>query len=276
MPSLDRPYMHRAIFLMLLFMSLLQPGVAQAQDKWHYTLVFPMIWAPDIEGSIEGSGERIDFTIPFGDIVENLNIGIMGELFAEKGNWSYGIKLNYLHTQGESVSDPIIRDGLLGPIVIAPAHEISNDFTLSVNDLLLGYRVHDKVRLYGGIRYLYTRIDLKIRPQESGGLVNINRDINIAEEKIFDGIMGAHFHHDFSGRWKFTLSGDVGLVGDNDRDFMLETSIVYRISKLNNIAFGYRYLLIGNDITAETDLGPVDYTLDFVEQGPTLGWVFTF
>jgi hypothetical protein len=57
---------------------------------------------------------------------------------------------------------------------------------------------------------------------------------------------------------------------------MLETSIVYRISKLNNIAFGYRYLLIGNDITAETDLGPVDYTLDFVEQGPTLGWVFTF
>ena len=87
-PHSIRLYMQRAIFLMLLFISPLQPGVAQTQDKWHYSLVFPMIWAPDIEGSIEGGGERIDFTIPFGDIVENLNIGIMGEFFAEKGNWS--------------------------------------------------------------------------------------------------------------------------------------------------------------------------------------------
>jgi hypothetical protein len=268
--------MHRTIFSILLFVSLLQPVLAQTEDKWNYSLAFPMIWAPGIEGTIEGGGERIDFTIPFGDIVEKLNVGFMGEFFAEKGNWSYGIKLNYLHATGESISDPVIRDGVLGPIVIAPAHEITNDFTLSVNDLLAGYRVHDKVRLYGGIRYLYTKIDLKIRPQDNGGLINISRDINIAEEKIFDGIIGAQFRHNFSDRWKFTISGDVGLIGDNDRDYMLEASFIYRISKLNNIALGYRYLMIGNDITAETDLGPVDYTLDFVEQGPMLGWVFTF
>jgi hypothetical protein len=98
---------------MLLFISLLQPGVAQTQDKWHYSLVFPMIWAPDIEGSIEGGGERIDFTIPFGDIVENLNIGIMGEFFAEKGNWSYGIKLP-AHSRGIGIR-PCHQRRLLRP-----------------------------------------------------------------------------------------------------------------------------------------------------------------
>jgi hypothetical protein len=31
------------------------------EDEWRFTIAFPMIWTPDINGKIRG-GERIDFT----------------------------------------------------------------------------------------------------------------------------------------------------------------------------------------------------------------------
>ena len=36
-------------------------------DEWRYSIAFPMIWAPDINGKIRGD-EPIDFEIPFSRI----------------------------------------------------------------------------------------------------------------------------------------------------------------------------------------------------------------
>ena len=75
-----------------------------------------------------------------------------------------------------------------------------------------------------------------------------------------------------SDRWGLMLNADVGIVGDNDRDFSTEFRALYRVSKLNNFWFGYRYLLIGSDATVDG----VNYSMDMTEVGPTVGWAFTF
>jgi len=52
-------------------------------DQWRFTIAFPMLWAPSIDGKIRGD-EPIDFSISFDDILENLSFGIMFELYANR------------------------------------------------------------------------------------------------------------------------------------------------------------------------------------------------
>ena len=48
-------------------------------DQWRFTIAFPMLWAPAIDGKIRG-GEPIDFSISFNDILDKLSFGIMFKL----------------------------------------------------------------------------------------------------------------------------------------------------------------------------------------------------
>ena len=68
------------------------------------------------------------------------------------------------------------------------------------------------------------------------------------------------------------LNADLGIAGDNDRNYSAEFRALYRISDLHNFWFGYRYLDIGNDTTE----GDITYKVDMIQQGLTLGWAFTF
>jgi len=242
----------------------------ETDDEWHFTLAFPMIWAPDINGTIEGGGDRMNISIPFGDIVESLDVGLLGEFYAQKNKWIYGLKFNYLKTKGESVTDPVLGG------VIAPAHKVEDTLQLAVVDALAGYRVHRKVDLYTGVRYISTKMDISIRPEDPGGIISISRDINLIDKSIYDWLIGVTFHQDFNPHWGFKISADAAIAGDNDRDYMLDALLFFLLSKLNNILAGYRYFSIGNDAISNTVAGPVEYAIDFTQQGPTLGWAFTF
>ena len=87
-----------------------------------------------------------------------------------------------------------------------------------------------------------------------------------------DLLFGLNFDYWFDSRWGIMLNADVGVAGDNDREFSTEFRALYRISDLNNIWFGYRFLNLGNDVVADSN----KYKIDMSQHGPTLGWAFTF
>jgi hypothetical protein len=68
------------------------------------------------------------------------------------------------------------------------------------------------------------------------------------------------------------LNSDLGIAGDNDRDFSADFRALYRVSDLNNFWFGFRYLQIGSDSTQDD----IAYKVDMTQIGPTIGWAFTF
>lgn len=68
------------------------------------------------------------------------------------------------------------------------------------------------------------------------------------------------------------LNADIGVAGDNDRDFSTDFRALYRVSDLNNFWFGFRYLNIGSDSTVDG----ITYKVDMSQIGPTAGWAFTF
>jgi hypothetical protein len=56
-------------------------------DQWRFTIAFPMVWAPTINGKIRG-GPDADFEVGFKDILDGLKFGIMGELYANRDRQS--------------------------------------------------------------------------------------------------------------------------------------------------------------------------------------------
>jgi hypothetical protein len=229
-----------------------------SDDQWRYSIAFPMVWLPDINGKVRGD-ESVDFEIPFKDIVENLNFGLMFELYANRGSFGLVFRSNYMRVRDESS-----RSGILDT-------QIKTQLDMGVNDLLASFRVHEKVTLFTGIRNIHARMDLKIRStRESEDL--INKTIKITDSSMSDLLFGLNFDHWFNSRWGIMLSADMGVVGDNDRDFSTEFRALYRISDLNNIWFGYRFLNLGNDVVTDSK----KYKIDMSQHGPTIGWAFTF
>jgi len=100
----------------------------------------------------------------------------------------------------------------------------------------------------------------------------IDENITVTDSNMFDFLFGLNFDHWFNDRWGIMLNSDVGVFGDNDRDFSAEFRALYRISDLNNFWFGYRYMNIGND----SDSDGINYKIDMSQSGPTFGWAFTF
>lgn len=227
-------------------------------DQWRFTIAFPMIWVPDINGKIRGD-EPIDFTIEFRDILSNLSFGIMFELYANRGPYGLAFRSNFMRVEDEHSSS-----GLLDT-------RINTSLDMGVNDLLASFRIHDKVRLVTGVRHVIAKLDVDIY-STLGNTEILNESITVTDDDFFDLLFGINFNHWFNEKWGLMLNADLGIAGDNDRDFSTEFRVLYRLGDLNNFWFGYRYLNIGNDSTE----GGITYEVDMSQQGPTIGWAFTF
>ena len=229
-----------------------------SNDQWRFSIAFPMLWAPQINGKVRGD-EHIDFTIEFKDILEDLSFGLMFELYANKGDFGLVYRSNYMRVEDENS-----RSGVIDTTV-------KTKMSMGVNDLLASFRVHEKVRLVAGVRNVFAKIDLDIN-STIGSEDLINEKINITDSSSYDLLFGLNFDHWFNDRWGIMLNSDVGVFGDNDRDFSTEFRALYRLSDLNNVWFGWRYLNIGNDTQSDGK----EYKVDMSQTGPTLGWAFTF
>ena len=227
-------------------------------DQWRFTIAFPMIWAPDINGKIRGD-ESIDFEITFDDILDKLSFGIMFELYANRGPYGLAFRSNFMRVEDENS-----RSDLLDT-------RIETGLDMGVNDLLASFRVHDKVRLVTGVRQVLAKMELDIYSTLGGNEV-FNETIVVADTSDFDLLLGINFNHWFNDKWGLMLNSDLGIAGDNDRDFSIDFRALYRISDLNNVWFGFRYLQIGNDSTEDG----ITYKVDMTQIGPSVGWAFTF
>ena len=239
-------------------------------DDWNYLVAFPMIWAPSINGEIETDGEKIDIEVPFSDIFDSLNFGLIGELYAQKGNWLYSLRFDYMR-----VSSKTDTQGLTGPItggVISPAHRIRTKLQMAANDLLVGYEIYPGVRLLTGVRHIYANADLEVYPLSDDGFIHIENSFNLTRTNDFDWLVGATYRYWFTNDWGIAAAFDTKIYGDNDRDRGFNVQAIYRFGGLHNVWFGYRYLEIGNDSVENG----VKTTVDFIQHGPQVGWAFTF
>jgi len=104
------------------------------------------------------------------------------------------------------------------------------------------------------------------------GIIELDEKINLADVTLYDWLLGGDYTYRINPRWSLILGGDFAIAGDNDKGFMGNAVLTYRISQLNNLWMGYRYMRFKDKTIADGSI----LKTDFVQQGPMIGWAFTF
>ena len=264
--------MYRTCCIALLALSALAPLPTRAElpadDEWRFIINFPMIWAPDISGKITADGVRSEVEISFSDILDQLDFGFIGELWVHRGPWGVGWRSMYLGTETQQVTE---ATGIPGRPPIIGKHELTLSGALFTSDLILDYKFNEIFGLYTGVRLTGTQIDYRIKPLEPG-LIEIDRKLEIADEKLYDWVVGVDLGYDFTEKWRGNLQMDTLINGDNSGNNFVNAFMSYSFNERHSLWFGYRYL----SVVKKTRQDGGRLKTDFTQQGPTLGWTFTF
>ncbi len=239
------------------------PAIAQDADAsdWNWTAE-AYFWGADLGGSTT-SGARIK--MPIEDIVDDLNIGFMGTVFAEKGNWLLFADAFYLDIDESDSADASV--GFL-------TAEVDGSFEMQGASSTFGggykFLQNHSTKLYatGGIRFLW--LDAEVEVDGRLSLVNLPPvERQVTEKEVgnnWDAVIGLRGSTDLSDKWYLSYYGDVG-AGNSDFTWQASLAANYRMRR-TDLVIGYRYLEFDLD-----NFGPID---ELTMEGPFLGLKFSF
>ena len=269
MRPMTAPRMTLPILLGCLMLPLGPAAQAEQTNRgWRFTLLFPMIWTPDIKGDIRVGDAEYTVRIPFDEKIKDLDTGLIGEFYVHRGRWVGGIKLNYMRSKTEETTEGIKVPG--GPTLVSP-HRVETTTEEGTVDVILGYRALDNLIVYGGARQFGQKLTIDLEPLQDDGL-GFDTRLDLVDETYRDAILGVSWTRPFNQRWSLTVNADGNVAGDSDLNLFLEARVQFRISALNNLWLGYR----GSRIKLTPPVEGERITTDFKQHGPTIGWAFTF
>jgi hypothetical protein len=256
-----------------LLAAVLLPATASASDSdsWQYGLSI-YGWFPDISGTTAfplGAGE--DFTVPIGDILDNLQFTFQGSFDARKGKWGMFADMIYLDL-GKSGQET--RDGMIGDaqIPVDVTAKVGFDMKSLITTAAGYYRMVDETNksfdFVFGLRY--ADVSQKLNWNLSGNIGDLPVTGPVGSAKVsasyWDAIIGMRGQFGFgqSGKWYIPYYADIG-TGDSDLTWQAAGGIGYRFG-WGEIAGVWRYL--DYDLPSGKSIGDMDFS------GPAIGAVF--
>jgi hypothetical protein len=229
---------------LLLVLWSVPPGQAQSND-WNTDLSMYMIGA-SMKGDVTVRGRTAELDVGFSEILENLQLGGMGRMRVDNGQWSVALDLIYM---GLGASREVVR-GDVDQWMVEPT---------------VGYRLSPKFEVLAGVRY--NRIDAAIQflgPMETR---------LTAEEDWWDPIVGGRLRLQVSEKWSFEPRFDIGGFGvGSDFSWQIDPVVNWRVSRRASLQASYRFLQ--NDYS--TGSGASQFRYDVLTSGPQLGLTFHF
>ncbi len=218
-------------------------------DEWKFSASING-WMPDINIAT-AAGPTINLTLK--DILENLNMTVMGTVGAQKGKWGFLTDVVYLN----------ISKGTFVPATL-PVALTNIKMKAWIVTPMATYRFMESENLsldvLAGARYLYISSPVQIsyiKTVESKG-------------NAWDGIVGLKGKYDFNEKWFMPFLFDVG-TGEIDLTWQAYAGVGYKFENWDIVA-GYRYLKW--DFDDNDDAG--DVFNDLTVNGPMIGFKYHF
>ncbi|MHA7774112.1 hypothetical protein [Roseibium sp. M-1] len=232
-----------------------EPAVTPAeivQERWSFAIT-PYFWMASLGGeTIAGD----DISMPFNQVLENLNFALMTSAAAEKGRLGFYTDLIYMHLEGSKSTTANI---------VGRSFKANLDATLKgfVTTNSVGYKVVDTpgtgIAGFAGFRYLWLQSDLDF------SLGNFSASAT-GQGQVIDAVAGVRGETKLSDQWSLGYYGDIG-TGQSDVTWQLYGAIGYEIRNIDLFA-GYRYIGWRFDDVAGLD--------DLDIHGPAIGARFKF
>jgi len=236
-------------------------AIADDASEWQYAAEI-YLWGTDISGTIPTGN---NFEIPFDDVVNNLDMALLGRVGARKDKLTLFTDIIHL----ELSTDEKGSFNLLG---VGPTVEGKLDIGLKswILQPTAAYTVFEtekySIDLLAGARYLWMEVDLGLRV--TGSLAS--KKIGTTEsEHNWDGIVGVRGKMALTDKWDAIAYADGG-TGDSDYTVQGIAGFNYKFDRWEG-RFGYRYMKWEMD---NKGLGRLveDLTID----GPYAGALFKF
>jgi len=223
-----------------------QPAGTTNKKKWTFDTTF-YGWLAGIDGSVGVGRFSRDFEADFGDIFDNLDLGLMGAIEARNGRWGLLTNLVYVKTSSDFT-------GRFGGTT-------DFDSTYFLAEFAAAYRLtrdpmaKGQLDVLAGLRYQNVSLDIT-GPRGS----SVDGDRN-----ALDPLVGLRYAFPLSTKLYASLEGDVGGFGvDSDFTWNVIGILGYRMSSKMDFVLGYRYF-------DQSFSGDNNKSLDFAMFGPLVG-----
>lgn len=224
-----------------------QRAVAQDTVGWQVTFA-PYIWLAGTKGQL-GIGDRVaDVDLSFGDILETLDMALMGQLEARRGPWAGVLDMVYVST--------LMEQDLTSP---APTTvDLTQDQVILQPEV--GYAVLQRpwggVDALVGLRYWHLTAGLDV--SVSGG----PSDSREASQDWVDGTVGGRIRYRAGEKWRLYAKVDLG-TGGSKFTWQALGGAAYDLGRCCALTAAYRHL----DVDYDSD----DFLFDTYLTGPALG-----
>lgn len=240
------------VLLLVLSISPRTAGAATDDGSWHF-MAQPILWAAGISGSATFGHHESEIDASFGDILENLDMVLIGRLEARKGRIGFGTDLFWVNL-GVNVGDSAV----LNP---------EADIRQTLVEGFLFYRLMSWegseqnsgfVDVIGGARYNTVRARLQ------------GDDIETDQTNMdwVDAFGGLRAYLPLGARFGLYGYGDIGGLGSN-LAWSTQADLGYSFSEGFGLLAGYRVY----DVEFEDDSGVVSKVIDTNEHGPVVSAV---
>jgi hypothetical protein len=242
----------RSLTLILLLV-LHTNAFAEADEPWKFS-VAPYLWVTGQEGQVATlpSTPPIDLDISFGDIIENLDMTLMGIVEARKNRFGLFSEIFYV---GISVDADVPSD------LYSDADYEQDLWGISLGgSFALTQDANHYLNAVAGIRFWDLDNTIKFR----GGLLPAQK---VSEQESWsDFFVGLKGRKDLNDRWLLNGWAIVAVAGDSDSSFDLFGGVGYKFSDTFSLDVGYRH----HEIEYENR----GFLYDVEMSGPIVGLVF--
>jgi hypothetical protein len=198
-----------------------------ADQGWHVDAA-PYLWFAGIDGTVGAAGRQASVHVSAGDVLSNLNIGIMGAVEARYNRIVIPIDFMWVKLSDDKATP-------LGIVATSVNVKINEDiFTPKI-----GYRVVSTRRFKAdaliGLRYWHLGTTVKLQPSVLGNNFYSSAD-------WVDAVEGAKFQAMLTPKTILTIAGDAG-GGGSRLDYQVVGLIGYKLKRVT-LQGGWRYLVI--------------------------------
>jgi hypothetical protein len=217
---------------------------AFAQDSgWTYTATFNA-WLPDVTSSIGTDFGTVETEASISDVLENLDMVLMGSFVAQRDRLGFVADLLYLDLSAE-------RDT---PFAVFGGAEADIQSTIASGYAL--YRVTSDPAfafdIGAGLRAFDVDIDLALTPGIAAG-----RSLNVGGSWV-DPVLAARLTAPLDEDWSLLGFADWGGSGGGDQSWQVLGAVKYDFNDRWSTEIGYRFMAIDKDLDGQDvslDLG---------------------
>ena len=216
------------------------PALAQSEssateDEWQFSAAV-YLWGADLGGKTNRGSE---VEVEFSDLLDNLEMALMGTFGARKNNWSLLTDVIYMDLAVDKTADLFIP---IGPALVPVTTSVSLDVEAWILHFAGGYNLYSegksRLDLIGGARYLDLDQTMFLSLQSLGP--GQSRTISESLTSL-DGIVGLMGNVALGERWFLPYYVDVG-AGESKFTWQAIAGIGYRAGRVVDLARVYRHL----------------------------------